>query len=534
MTALRRIALSLALSCLLPPLLAAGRALADVRYGPQPFPTGSVGYARPPIGLLVFTTDGDTVASGTLELDGVPHRLLREDNLVVYYPDRPLAPGTHSARLRVTLAGGRWLPIDVSWQFTVVPGALADLPPPDGPSLAAAAEVNRWRREADLRPLRLDRSLDAAAEAHARYLLAHPAEGLGAHNEAPGETGFTGVEPQERGAFFGYPWWSYGEDIHFITDHRQAVRDWVDSVYHRLPILSPSAQDVGYGFAADRRGAVNVLEVGATGPLTPGDNPGEPLAMQEAGPVIVYPAPGQRDVPTHWDGNEVPDPYRLFPGVGPAGYPVTVQFDRGQVQSTVVDAASLVDDAGQPVPLNVLSSANDDHIGPNVALLPTTDLQPGRRYTATVRGRARLQDGRVIPFARTWWFTTAGAPDQILLQTDVRVLLDGVPVVSEAPPALRNNRTMLPLRAVAEALGATVGWDPDRYDVTVVRGNRRLFLKIENDRALVDGREVLLDAPPFIANDRTLVPVRFLAESLGLRVRWDEATRTVLLFSSQG
>lgn len=512
-------------------LLAAGApSLAAVAFG-RPFPSGRVGVARPPIGLLVLTTEGDAVTDGWLHVDGAEYSLVRRGNLVVGRLDAPLAPGRHTAQIHVGFSG-RWQPIDRTWEFEVAPDALDALPAPGPEQLTALAEVNRRRREADLVPLRLDAALSAAAAAHARYALANPSEGLAVHDEIPGRPGFTGEKPWDRGAYFGYPWSSYREDIHFLTDHARAVKDWTDSVYHRFPITDPAARDLGYGFAQAGGEAVDVLEVANTGPPGEDENPGEPLAFQpDVGPVIVYPAPGQRDVPVRWDGNEIPDPYRLFPGSRPAGYPITVQFSEPRVASASVDEATLLDAAGQPVPFNLLSPANDPHIGPNLALLPVADLQPGRRYTVAVRGQARLHDGRTRPFSKSWWFTTAGQPEPLSLQPDIRVLLNGVPVTADAPPAIRSGRTLLPARALLETLGATLSWDAERRDVTAALGNRRLFLKIGNDRAVVDDREVLLDAPPVIAYDRTLLPVRFVAEAFGLRVEWNASTRTVMLFN---
>lgn len=517
---------------------------AGITYSP-PFPNGNLGYARPPIGIRVIPNNGERVISASVTVDGATYRARQEGNLFVYLPEAPLAPGRHSAQVEVIFEG-RWRPIRESWEFTIAPDALAELPPESLEQRLVLQAVNRYRAEADLPPLRLDPALNAAAMAHARYYVANPTQGLSAHTETPGRAGFTGTGPGERGTFFGYPYYKYYEDMHFLPDHLMAVRDWLDSVYHRFPLIDPGIGDLGYGYATDGFRHANVLNLGTTGGAsqdqngTGGTAAPNPVGMQEgteaADPVkiIVYPIPGQRGVPLRWDGNEEPDPYRSFPGARPAGYPVTLQFDPIQVEASAVEYAVLSDENGNAVPIWLLTGDNDEHVAPNVALLPAVDLKPGTRYTARVLGSVRLTWGEVRRFDKRWWFTTDGLEERILPQTDIRITLDGRPLLPDVPPAWKNGRIMLPFRTLLENLGANVTWDPVRANVTAVLGKHRLVLKIGNDRAVVDGREERLDAAPFIEGERTLVPVRFVAESLGLSVHWNEKARSVSLTTSAG
>ncbi len=522
----------------------AASTMASVSYSP-PFPTAAVGYARPMIGIRVVTTGGDRIARAAITVDGVTYAARQDGNLLYYQPEEPLAPGRHTASVYVEFTGP-YYPLEQSWSFTVLDGALPELPAATPLQQSVLQEVNRYRALADLRPLRLDRRLNAAASAHARYFVINPTEGLAAHNEQFGRPGYTGASAGERGAFFGYPYSHYYEDMHFLTDHRRAVKEWVDSVYHRLPITDYNVVDLGYGYAEKDGRVTNVLNIATTGAYSAVSEEeiaryadrgaalevADRTAPDDLPPgTVVYPIPGQRDVPTRWDGNEEPDPYRLFPGARAAGYPITVQFLRPLVEDSSLTQATLEDETGARVPLWILTPANDQHIRPHIALLPKQDLKPGTRYRVTVRGTVRLHGGPTVPFARTWWFTTAGKPESVSSQPDIRVLLNGSPLVADVPPAIKNGRTMLPFRAIFEALGAEVAWDPDRRDVTATLNGHQVFLKIDNDRALVDGREKLLDAAPFIASGRTLVPVRFAAEALGMRVSWDAATRTVHLLT---
>jgi spore germination protein len=97
---------------------------------------------------------------------------------------------------------------------------------------------------------------------------------------------------------------------------------------------------------------------------------------------------------------------------------------------------------------------------------------------------------------------------------------------------IENNRLLIGLRSAAEALGATVDWDDEERRITMVRGPREAVLWIDSRVARVDGQTHLLDAPPRIVSNRTIVPYRFVGEGLGALVGWDEANRTAWLWSS--
>jgi hypothetical protein len=104
----------------------------------------------------------------------------------------------------------------------------------------------------------------------------------------------------------------------------------------------------------------------------------------------------------------------------------------------------------------------------------------------------------------------------------------------EQGPVERDGRVYIPLRGVLQRIGAeTVQWRPDRAEVFVANGPREVLLRIGDTKALVDGREVWLDAPPILMGERTLVPLRFVSENMGATVRWDGGTRTVYISAPQ-
>jgi hypothetical protein len=110
----------------------------------------------------------------------------------------------------------------------------------------------------------------------------------------------------------------------------------------------------------------------------------------------------------------------------------------------------------------------------------------------------------------------------MILDSDVVVELD-------VPPTIINDRTMLPLRAIFEALGAMVSWEEETKTVFAIKGDTVIAMQIGQDVMYVGGDRIELDSPSVIVEDRTLVPVRAVAEALGNKVEYDEETKTVTI-----
>lgn len=113
----------------------------------------------------------------------------------------------------------------------------------------------------------------------------------------------------------------------------------------------------------------------------------------------------------------------------------------------------------------------------------------------------------------------------------VRVLVDGDEVAFDQPPVIMGSRVMVPLRGIFEKMGATVDWTASTRTVEAARGNTLVVLKIGSRIARVNDRPVTLDVPAMVMRGRTLVPLRFISESLGTNVEWREEARTVLISS---
>jgi hypothetical protein len=99
------------------------------------------------------------------------------------------------------------------------------------------------------------------------------------------------------------------------------------------------------------------------------------------------------------------------------------------------------------------------------------------------------------------------------------------------PPVIINGNAYLPIRPISESFGAAVDWDEDNQMVTVSTEDTAVECSINSSVAYVDGEPAAIDAPPLLILGSTLVPLRFIAESLGLAVDWNEGAQTIQISS---
>jgi len=122
------------------------------------------------------------------------------------------------------------------------------------------------------------------------------------------------------------------------------------------------------------------------------------------------------------------------------------------------------------------------------------------------------------------------------LTTEIKVaigvhtaFIDGRTLELETVPTIINGRTMVPVRFIGEALGASFLWEEKTRKVSYIYKDMLIEIFIDQRQAFVDRQPIILDAAPFIIDGRTLVPLRFVSEQLGAAVVWDEVTRTVTI-----
>ena len=108
---------------------------------------------------------------------------------------------------------------------------------------------------------------------------------------------------------------------------------------------------------------------------------------------------------------------------------------------------------------------------------------------------------------------------------DIQIYINGIGVYfPDAKPQLIADRTLIPVRIVAEQLGATVDWDEASQKVTITKDDLSIVLFINNQTVYVNGVAQTLDVPAMVISDRTMVPFRFIFETFNMDVDWSEET----------
>jgi hypothetical protein len=97
-----------------------------------------------------------------------------------------------------------------------------------------------------------------------------------------------------------------------------------------------------------------------------------------------------------------------------------------------------------------------------------------------------------------------------------------------------NGRTVVPMRALFEALGATIEWNSDTWTVKATKGSKVIILTVGQVQGKINGQDYTLAVPPVLINSRTFVPVRFVIDALELDITWDQPTWTVIINSGTG
>lgn len=113
----------------------------------------------------------------------------------------------------------------------------------------------------------------------------------------------------------------------------------------------------------------------------------------------------------------------------------------------------------------------------------------------------------------------------------IKVLVDGSYLQFDSQPIIENGTTLVPLRQIFEAIGADVSWDKSTQTVTATRDNEIVKLTVGDTTAYKNGESINISIAPKIINNRTYVPLRFVAESFGANVDWDKYTKVVTINS---
>jgi uncharacterized protein YkwD len=266
---------------------------------------------------------------------------------------------------------------------------------PDGtPESAVTAlnYLNSLRLPAGAGCVRMVTEINKAAENHCKYYVDPANEGMctaNAHNEVMGCAGFTGTGPGQRMAAAGYMARGGGEVMAFANNPKSAIDQWVNSVWHRIPLLDPWTGDMGYGAAPD---ACDTIDFGNGAMGVPNTT------------VLVYPYDGQTNVPTSFNG-QYEGPMPPAPPTGwPSASPVTLYARMLNITEHVLTKD------GDTTPIEHVWITGSDpmwgnYLRTSVFMYANAPFEPMTKYRVVMKGTSQAG-----PLDKTWTFTTGAAP----------------------------------------------------------------------------------------------------------------------------
>jgi uncharacterized protein YkwD len=509
----------------------------------QTFPNGTVGLARPEIGMYLQQMDGQlTPSSFSLYLNNrqVDASYNSSTKKFSYTPAQGLAPGTYSARIIIHYPG--YQPVTRTWEFTVAQNPIAELPSVfSDEQQAGLAAINDYRLIYGLPPLTMNAQLALAAQKHADYLDTNSVNGTteSLHEEKASLPGYIGATLMDRARFVGYTESGVAEDVSLTYGTVvEAIDKLFDAPYHRIPFLDPDTTELGIA----RTGHYTVLEFGKN------------LAQEPQ--LVVSPAANDAYVPTQFDGHETPDPLRIHSSASyPVGYPIVAAVTGANVQRVTLQSAKLTDANGRDVKLLANAPETDDHLDAEVILTPEKPLSYDASYTAEVKLSAVLKGGGTKTFERQWTFHTEPVSDlgkrklhayaadyqrAMTAGTGVKHLaafgldgasytLDNVTFPMKMKPYIENGTSYLWVRDLAAALGAVVDWDDANKAATYTKNGRTVTFYTTKGMYAVNGKDQATGSPAKLIAGNTMIPVRLLSEVLGAKVDYDDKTRMVYI-----
>jgi len=134
-------------------------------------------------------------------------------------------------------------------------------------------------------------------------------------------------------------------------------------------------------------------------------------------------------------------------------------------------------------------------------------------------------------FTFVQWFSP-----NVFADSSIKLIVDGEDITSSTKPVIKNDRTLVPIRMVAEQLGAEVTWNNDDRSVLIIKDDMTVLLRIDSYLIEYDNGEKtynLSDIAPQIIGDRTFVPLRLVSNALGVGIKWDNDTRSVYVDSTE-
>ena len=313
-------------------------------------------------------------------------------------PAMPMAGGAAvpmAGNAAMPMAGSAAMPMAGSAAMPGTPPDLSKCMPAPADATPAAVKaleiINSARLAAGAGCVRMVAEINKGAENHCKYYIDPANDGMctaDPHGEVTGCAGFTGASPGARMMMAGYTSrGGSGEVMAFNNDPQRAIDQWINSVWHRIPLLNPWTMDLGYGATA----GCDVIDFGAS-------------SMAPADSVLLYPYDGQTNVPTSFNGmyeGPMPPPP---PSGWPSALPITVYGRMLNISEHVLTKD------GDTVPIEHTWITGSDpmwgrYLGTSVFMYAHTPSTANTKYRVRVKGT--FQGGAL---EKEWTFTTGAAP----------------------------------------------------------------------------------------------------------------------------
>jgi hypothetical protein len=181
---------------------------------------------------------------------------------------------------------------------------------------------------------------------------------------------------------------------------------------------------------------------------------------------------------------------------------------------------------------NINNSTNPENLKTYQSLMETYKYQSEEYHKKALMQLAKADDGTTLYDIKDKLIKEYKTKIFGELPTYIDAEINGSLVeFADAKPFLNKSsgRTMIPIRFVSESLGAEVKWEDSTRTITIIQGNNEIKLKTGDNNATVNGNELLLDSEVFIKDGRTYVPLRFVSEALGANVEWDGNSQTAII-----
>ena len=171
--------------------------------------------------------------------------------------------------------------------------------------------------------------------------------------------------------------------------------------------------------------------------------------------------------------------------------------------------------------ISILSPKNRNLSKNKELVYENYDLQEDTLESTEVTTRVKLANGTEIEVPA-------------IPRRGIGVLIDDKPLICEPTnPFIKDGTTLVPLSKISSQLGTALVWEPVTKTITSQKGDRSFSLSIGNKQAMINGNKVELATAPVILEGTTMVPIKFIAESLGMDVRWESEARTVVISSEE-